>query len=219
MPVLLIAAHGTRSAAGLATTHELLDAVRAARASLTVELCFLDVLSPSLREALDDLPGQDVVIVPLLLSAGYHVTTDIPKVVADRPTVRVGRHLGPDPLVLQAVAERLAEVSDGTGTTLLAAVGSSRASARQEVRRAAELLAARLGRDVEVLPLDGHLRAALAAHPAPVAVASYLLAEGDFVDKLRAAADGIAVVAEPIRDHPALVTVVLSRYDDAVTGA
>ena len=141
------------------------------------------------------------------------------KVVAARPSVRVGRHLVPDPLVLEAVAERLREVSDGSGTTLLAAVGSSRESARQEVERAAALLAARLGRDVEVLALDGDLRAALAAFPAPVAVASYLLAEGDFLDKLRDAAHGVAVVAEPIRNHPALVRLVLARYDDAVTGA
>jgi sirohydrochlorin ferrochelatase len=216
MPVLLLAAHGTRSPAGLATTRRLLDAVRAARPSLTVELCFLDVLSPSLREALDRLQGQDVVIVPLLLSAGYHVTTDIPKIVADRPSVRVARHLGPDPLVVAAVADRLAEASDGSATTLLAAVGSSRESARQEVSTAAKLLAARLGRDVDVLTLDGDPRAALTAHPAPVAVASYLLAEGDFLEKVRTAASGVAVVAEPIGTHPALVRLVLSRFDDAV---
>jgi sirohydrochlorin ferrochelatase len=219
MPVLLIAAHGTRSTAGLATTSRLVDAVRATRPSLPVELCFLDVLGPSLREALDRLGARDVVVVPLLLSAGYHVTTDIPRVVAGRPSVRVARHLGPDPLVIEAVADRLAEVSDGSASAVLAAVGSSRESARDEVRTGAAQLAARIGRPVAVLPLEDEVRAVLTSLPPPVAVATYLLAEGDFLDKVRAAANGIAAVAEPIDGHPALVRLVLSRYDDAVRGS
>jgi sirohydrochlorin ferrochelatase len=217
MPVLLLAAHGTRSAAGQATISRLVDAVRIARPSLRVGLCFLDVLAPSLRDALDRLGPQDVVLVPLLLSAGYHVTTDIPQIVAGRAAVRVTRHLGPDPLVLEAVADRLAEVSDGSGATLLAAVGSSRESARQEVRTAASLLAARIGRAVQPLSLDEDVRAGLRAQRAPVAVASYLLAEGDFLDKVRTAAAGIAAVAGPIDAHPALVRLVLARYDEAVS--
>jgi sirohydrochlorin ferrochelatase len=219
MPVLLIAAHGTRSPAGLATTRRLTDAVRAARPALSVELCFLDVLTPSLEDALDALVGQQVVVVPLLLSPGYHVLTDIPRVVSGRASVRVARHLGPDPLVLEAVAQRLAELPAGPATTLLAAVGSSQGSARREVETAASRLGARLGRGVQVLPLDGDLRSTLRARPAPVAVATYLLAEGLFLDKLRSAAEGVAAVAEPIGTHPALVELVLARFDEAVTAS
>jgi sirohydrochlorin ferrochelatase len=219
MPVLLLAAHGTRSAVGLATTARLVDAVRAARPTLTVDLCFLDVLSPTLGEALGRLAGSDVVVVPLLLSAGYHVTTDIPRTVAGRPSVRVARHLGPDPLVVEAVADRLAEVLDGASTVVLAAVGSSRESARHEVRTAASRLSARLGAEVSLLPLDGDVRAALAARPGPVAIATYLLAEGDFLDKVLEASRGVAVVADPIDSHPALVRLVLSRYDEAAGGS
>jgi sirohydrochlorin ferrochelatase len=217
MPVLLLAAHGTRSAAGRATTERLVEAVRAARPSLTVDLCFLDVLSPTLSDALDRLAPAQVVVVPLLLSAGYHVSTDIPRTVAGRPSVRVARHLGPDPLIVEAVADRLAEVSDGAWTVLLAAVGSSRESARQEVRTAASRLSARLGVEVLPLPLDGDVGAALAARPGPVAIATYLLAEGDFLDKVREASPGVAVVADPIDSHPALVRLVLARYDEAVS--
>src|SRR4051794_1202101 len=103
---LLIAAHGTASLAGLATTRSLVDAVAAARPGLQVELCFLDVCSPRLADALDQLDG-DVIVVPLLLSAGYHVSTDIPRVVSGRDSVSVARHLGPDPLIIEAVADRL----------------------------------------------------------------------------------------------------------------
>ena len=84
---LLVAAHGTRSAAGTATTRALVEAIAAQRPSVRVELCFLDVASPSLAEALDTLADVDVVIVPLLLSAGYHVRTDIPAVIAGRDRV------------------------------------------------------------------------------------------------------------------------------------
>ncbi|MGH8862349.1 MAG: sirohydrochlorin chelatase [Jatrophihabitantaceae bacterium] len=212
---LLLAAHGTRSAAGAATTAALTAAVAAVRPSVAVTACFLDVASPSLRAALDALDGAPVVVVPLLLSAGYHVTSDIPAVAAGRPGVRVARHLGPDQAIVDAVAARLADVDAGAGeTVLLAAIASSRSSARAEVDSAAALLSARLSRPVTVLPLSGALD--LSGFAAPLAVAVYLLAEGGFLDGLRAAVAGRGVVAEPIGVHPALVSLVWSRYDEAV---
>src|SRR5438874_12620737 len=71
-PALLAALHGTRSAAGLATARALISLVAAARPDLDVDLAFLDVASPSLAERLGATTGP-VVIVPVLLSAGYHV--------------------------------------------------------------------------------------------------------------------------------------------------
>ena len=53
---LLVVAHGTASPAGSATTARLLDAIRAARPSVPVELCFLDVASPALASSLDERP-------------------------------------------------------------------------------------------------------------------------------------------------------------------
>jgi sirohydrochlorin ferrochelatase len=216
---LLVAAHGTRSAAGSATTHALMTALAAHRPDVPVALCFLDVATPSLAQQLDSLAGQPVVVVPLLLSAGYHVRTDIPAVVAGRTGVRVARHLGPDPAVVDAVADRLSVAGTDAGThaatTLLAAIASSRSSARAEVDQAAALLAERLHRPVTVLPLIGDLADALAAFPGSLAIATYLLAEGDFLTALRAAVDGRGVVADPIGVHPALVSLVWSRYDAA----
>jgi sirohydrochlorin ferrochelatase len=214
---LLVAAHGTRSVAGLATTQALVAAIAADRPSVAVSLCFLDVASPSLAEALDTLGDEPVVVVPLLLSAGYHVLTDIPAIVADRPSVQATDHLGPDPLIIAAVAERLAQArSAERASTVLAAIASSQASARDEVSRAAALLSEQLGRDVAVLPLAGDMTAAIEALPAPLDVAVYLLAEGGFLSSLRAAVDGRGVVAAPIGVHPALVSLVWSRYDAAL---
>jgi sirohydrochlorin ferrochelatase len=214
---LLVAAHGTRSADGLATTRALVDAIAAERPSVLVALCFLDVASPSLADALDALGSSSVVVVPLLLSAGYHVLTDIPAVVAGRSSVRVAAHLGPDPLIVSAVADRLVEAGSSVrASTVLAAIASSQSSARDEVSTAAALLSEQLGREVSVLPLSGDMTPAIAALPDPIAVAVYLLAEGGFLSSLRTAMVGRGLVAEPIGVHPALVSLVWSRYDAAV---
>lgn len=224
-PRLLIAAHGTESPAGSATTAALAAAVAAARPGLQVDLCFLDVVGPSLAQALGELRGRTVV-VPLLLSTGYHVQSDIPAVVSASgraDDVAVARHLGPHPLLVDALAERLAAARGDTvaGSTVLVGIGSSRSQARGELDECARQLAARLGRDVPVLTMLDDLAAAFGALPAPVEVASYLLADGHFLDKLRTAATtvpGVAAVAEPLGTHPALVALVLERYD-AVKGS
>jgi sirohydrochlorin ferrochelatase len=209
---LLLAAHGTRSTAGSATIAALAEAVAAARPDVPVSLCFLDVAEPSLASALDRLSGRSVVVVPLLLSAGYHVTTDIPAVVAGRHDVRVARHLGPDPAVINALTDRLAAAGGTDGPILLAAIASSRSSARTEVEHAAEALSKRLGDPVRVLGLGAER---LPARSAPYRVATYLLAEGGFLDQLRADAAGSGVVADPIGVHPAVVSLTWTRYDEA----
>ena len=107
-PRLIAAAHGTKSAAGLATLAELADLIRRARPASRSTLCYLDVLEPSLRSRAGRRSGPSVV-VPMLLSTGYHVAHDIPSVTAGRPEVRVADRLGPDPLLSSALVDRLAE--------------------------------------------------------------------------------------------------------------
>jgi sirohydrochlorin ferrochelatase len=216
-PTLLVAAHGTASPAGSATTAALVVAIAAARPDVPVSLCFLDVAEPRLVDALAAHPGPTVV-VPFLLSAGFHVLTDIPAVVAGHSDVLVARHLGPDPLVVDALVARLAEVRgpDPVATTVLVAAGSSNPAAATDVAGTARQLRERLGRPVSVLTLDDGVRAALGGVTRPVEVATYLLAEGQFVDNLRAAADGLATVSDPIGVHPALVALVLARYDEVL---
>ncbi len=213
---LLVAAHGTRSERGSATTRDLVDAVAATRPDVPVAVCFLDVAAPSLPDALASLSDVDVVVVPLLLSAGYHVETDIPSAVLGYPRVRVAAHLGPDPAIVAAVAERLESARGDAvaATTALAAIASSRAGARAEVATAAALLASRLGRPVEVLALSADPALDLAALRGPVEVATYLLADGGFLDALRAA--GPVVVGDPIGVHSALVGLIWARYDAAL---
>jgi sirohydrochlorin ferrochelatase len=209
-PRLLLVAHGTASAEGSATTARLVEAVRAARATDTVDLCFLDVAQPRLPDALDMRP---TVLVPLLLSTGYHVQSDIPATVAEFPAVRVARHLGPDALLVDALVDRLGAVPPG-GSVVLVGAGSSRPEAAAELAETGRLLGVRLARGVPVLSLGADVRAALEDLPGPVRVATYLLAEGQFVTSLRRAVQGLGTVAPPLGEHPALVKLVWRRYDE-----
>jgi len=213
-PRLLLVAHGTASAAGSATSARLMAAVRTARPSIDVDLCFLDVVDPRLPDVLDDRP---TVLVPVLLSTGYHVQTDIPAAVAPYPATRVARHLGPDDRLVTVLLDRLGPIPPAVRVTLVGA-GSSRPEARAELDETGRRLATRLGRDVPVLTMADDLRTAFAAL-APVHVATYLLAEGQFVDTLRAAADGLGGVAPPLGVHPELVQLVWDRYDRSLDSA
>jgi sirohydrochlorin ferrochelatase len=129
--------------------------------------------------------------------------------------VRVARHLGPDPLLAEALVDRLPPTPDG-GTVALVAAGSSRPAAAADLAGMARLLSDRIGLPVEALTLAGDVRAGLAGLPQPLRVATYLLTEGQFVTSVQAAAEGLAPVAEPLGVHPALVRLVWQRYDEAM---
>ncbi len=216
---LLAVAHGTASTDGSAVTAELAAAVAAVRPDVRVDLCFLDVVHPRLADALDAAPGVPTVVVPLLLSTGYHVRSDIPDAVSGRTdVVAVARHLGPHPLLVDALIDRLREAgADPAATTVLVGSGSSRPEARAELLEVCAQLGARLGRSVELRTMADDLASAIADNGGPVTAVSYFVAEGRFATTLReAAAGGEAVVTAPIGVHPALVQLVWTRYDEAL---
>lgn len=253
---LVAAAHGTRDGAGLAATAELLDLVRALRPGLRVEVGYVDVAEPLLSETLGRLSGE-VVVVPLLLGAGYHVRRDIPAALAAAPQVsaRVAAALGPDPRLADILLDRLTDAGalgtlgtpEALGTSgarrpqpvdkrvekveivdnsvcdaiVLAAAGSTDASANADTARMAELLADLTGRTVVPSYLCAGsptpqaavdaLRASGADH---IALAGYLLGPGHFARK--AAAAGATTTTAPLGAHPTLARLVLERYDAAV---
>ena len=197
---------------------ELADLLRAARPECDVDLCYLDVVAPSLRSAIDGRPGPSVV-VPMLLSTGYHVTQDIPTVTYGRQEVRVADRLGPHPLLTSALVDRLTAAGGaGADQIALVASGSSHPGAAVDLARAAGDLAERLQRTVTPVTLDADpaRRIAALSRNGTVAVAVYLLAEGLFADQIRAAAPGRPVGA-PIGAHPAVVELVWRRYDEAAS--
>jgi sirohydrochlorin ferrochelatase len=230
-PTLLAVAHGTRSAVGISTIRLLVEQVRATRPDLEVEVAFLDVLQPDLSAALA-VARRPTVVVPLLLSTGFHVITDIPAVVrqANRATeITIADYLGPHPLVIDAVIDRLAEAGLDqvpASSVVLAATGSSRPEAATDLAAAAEALSVRLGKPVRPLMLTtGDLETAVATLgdgatvDVDVDVANYLLAQGAFNDALnrRATAAGVRTVAAPLGAHPAVIQLIGKRYDIAAS--
>ena len=229
-PALLAVAHGSRDPRAAATVRALAAQVERLAPVLDVQIGFVQHGQPSLAGALD-AAGPDVVIVPLLLSAGYHLTTDIEgaatavdtAITAAGASPAVAGPLGPDELLVTALAARLAEAGVPSGTpVVLAAAGSADPAAAAGVRAQAGLLAAELGTSVtaafaatgkpEVADAVTRLRAATRG---PVAVASYLLAPGVFQDRL--AGSRADWVTEPLGDHPAVAALIIDRYRTART--
>jgi sirohydrochlorin ferrochelatase len=116
------------------------------------------------------------------------------------------------------VAQRLVESGWRTGdSVILAAAGTSDPTAMTDLRAAATVLSAMTGARVELgfaatgSPRIGDAVAAMRDRGAGrVFVASYLLAEGLFQDRLRAS--GADVVTEPLGLHPSTVRFVASRF-------
>jgi sirohydrochlorin ferrochelatase len=216
----MLVAHGTAAPSGLATVEALVARLRTARPDLTVRLGYLDVARPRLAEVLRDCHG-DAVVVPLLLSTGYHVRHDIPAILAACPRLRprLAGPLGPDPLLAVALADRLREAGWRGGPVLLAAAGSRDPTTAHQVTTMAALLGERIG--AAVTTAYAHTGAAdmidvetaVRHHDPTPTVATYLLADGYFARRIAAAG---APAAAPIGVHPAVVSLVLRRYRQAL---
>ncbi|TQM30959.1 sirohydrochlorin chelatase [Nocardia bhagyanarayanae] len=244
-PALVLVAHGTRSTRGVEMIAALAEAVSRELGAVSetvaaisgrgdrtdapvVRTAFVDVLGPSPSEVLRDLNAAaesvPAVVVPAFLASGYHVYQDVPREVAEsgHDAVAVTAAMGPDPALARIMAMRLRAAGWRRGDAVVfAAAGSSDARARQDVRRAAAMLAEHLGAPVRIgyvatgAPRVPEVVADLRASGARrVFVASYLLAHGLFQQRLHdAGADG---VAEPIGVHPAVVRLIADRYRAAV---
>jgi sirohydrochlorin ferrochelatase len=213
--------------------------VEAVDAALDVPVlgCHVDVEQPDVPTALAAAAGvaDRAAIVPLLLSAGYHVFVDLAESAAEAPLpTTVTAALGPDTRLVEVLAQRLAEAGlRASDAVVLAAAGSSDDRAVADCRTMGELLATRLGRPVTV----GFISAAAPALPravslareanpaARVVVATYLLAPGYFASLAEQA--GADVVTLPLLTADStpgeLVEVVLERAcqaaPDAITTA
>jgi len=223
-PVLVGCSHGTDSVPGRAAIASILEDVALARPGLDVREAFVDVQQPEVDAVVAGAVGSaPAVVVPLLLSVGFHVKVDIHGAV-DRPGAAAARPLGPDPLLVEILADRLSAAGLAPDdAVVLAAAGSTDPEAADAVRVVVAALAAHLGRPVTVgYGAGAHPRVAQAVAAARaelgpggrVVVASYLLAPGFFLDRVLEA--GADVVTDALAPDPRLATIVLDRYD-AVT--
>lgn len=205
-PALVLCSHGTADPSGQAAVSALVAAVRARTGAEVLET-WVDVQQPQVGEVVSDAVAQGfspVTVVPLLLSAGYHVHVDIARAAAAHD-VRTAGALGPDPRLADLVALRLGEAGASAGdAVVLAAAGSSDERAVADVATVVEALGTRW---------DGPVRAGYGSKASPsvpeavaaaraqqpgrrVVVAGYLLAPGFFHDRLAAA--GADLVTDPL---------------------
>ncbi|MGW3325797.1 sirohydrochlorin chelatase [Streptomyces virginiae] len=225
-PTLVAVAHGSRDPRALHTARALLERVRELRPRLDVRLGHIELTAPLLDDTLGELSGS-AVLVPLLFGRGYHVKRDLPAAAAraGHLLTRVAAPLGPHPLLVEALYERLLETGWAPApgaAVVLAAAGSRDPDSAADTRRTAALLSERLG-GVPVTPAYASaaapsapeaVRALAARGHHRIAVASYFAAPGRFAGQAAAAAPGPA--AAPLGDHPALARLVLHRYDEAL---
>ncbi len=229
---LIAVAHGTRAPEGPVVLAALLDRVRLLLPGVDVRVAYVDVIGPTLSSVLASVPdGERAVVVPMFLASGYHVRVDVPSAVAeDGGRAIVTPALGPDAAVVAAVEARLRSAVDAGGAAgalpsavVLAAAGSSDASALAEVDVAASLLSSAVGRPVQPAyvttaspSVPDAVSSLRAAGHQTVAVASYLLAPGLFQERLSTA--GADLVAPPIGPHPLVAQLIADRYRAALDG-
>jgi sirohydrochlorin ferrochelatase len=204
-PTLLAVAHGTRSASGRRQIRDLAATIARRRPDLDVRLSYVDVQRPRVAEVVAGM--HDAVVVPLLLSAGYHVRVDIAEAVAGTG-IPVARTLGPDQVLLESLTRNL----PGADAVVLAAAGSAdpswRASIHQMAARVGAHVAYASGSDPKVADVVADLRRRGARR---VAIAAYLLADGLFYRTLRRA--GGDFVTPPLCLDPAVAGLALCRYE------
>jgi sirohydrochlorin ferrochelatase len=224
-PALVAISHGTSSPVGQAAVASLVAAVAESRGALAVSGGFVDVQQPDVEASLGSLDtGAPAVVVPLLLSAGYHVHVDLRDelAAADRPTT-LAAALGPDDRLVAVLHRRLLESGLRAGDgVVLACAGSSDARAVADCHDMGARLSAALGITVRV----GFISAASPrvhdavelerASSARVVVATYLLAPGYFTDLAHAAGADVAtapLLAAGEAPPSELVELVVDRYE------
>lgn len=222
----VLVAHGTRKPGGVAMVEDLARRVGDVL-DREVQVAFVDVLGPNPTEVLNRLPQhRPAVVVPAFLAGGYHVRADVPAHVeaSTHPDVTVTRPLGPCAETVRVLADRLFESGwRPNDSVILAAAGTSDRGAQSDLRQTAAMLSALIGDRVELgyaatgAPTVADAVAAARARSdrrlrggGRIAVASYLLADGLFQDRLRTS--GADIVSDPLGTHPGMVRLIANRF-------
>jgi sirohydrochlorin cobaltochelatase len=247
--VILLVGHGSREQPG---NDEFLAFCEAARPHLgpeRIETCFIELAEPLVPESLDRcvaLGARRVVVLPVILLAAGHVKVELPheldEAKARHPGVEFlyGRNIGLDPLVIDVMRQRLAEVESAIAwppeetAVLVVGRGSSDPDANSELFKLARLLwesrrypwaeVCFIGVTGPSLPEGLDRCRALGARR--VLVVPYFLFTGvliprihRLVDEFTAAHPGFeARVTDYLNGHPSLFRVLRERKREAVRG-
>jgi uroporphyrin-III C-methyltransferase/precorrin-2 dehydrogenase/sirohydrochlorin ferrochelatase len=223
-PSLVLLAHGSPDPRHAKGVERVAEQVRR-RWPGQVHAAYLDHHPPSATDVARRLGGG--VVVPLLLTAAYHVKTDVPEAAAAMDAVGRGRYavagaLGPDPALFTAAEELLVrggyEAGPTTGVVLYAGGSSDReaigAIATAVTGRPTWAVAALAGGE-EIGPVAERLRADGAER---VLVVTYMVAEGVLRDRMVTHAEkaGAEVVPGTLGETDALADLVVHRAREAL---
>lgn len=216
---IALCAHGTRDVAGRRIIGSLTASVRAALPHDRVDLVFVDVQPPALEDAATRM-ARDAVVVPVLLSRGYHVLHDMPTALGERPDVIVTSPLGPSEVLARLQIRRLREAGARDGDAVVVAVaGSSRDEGAEDAALQTELVARLWNGPVSLgycSARNPRVRVAVDAARSTaerVVVSSYLLAPGFFQNIINDA--GADLVAAPLGADTEVLETVLERVREA----
>jgi sirohydrochlorin cobaltochelatase len=249
-PALLIAGHGTRDPEGVtgftALTKRLTALAGTGGERLDVAGGFIELSAPPLRDAVSALVDQGhrrVVAVPLMLSAAGHSKGDVPAALARETarhpglTVRYGRPLGPHPILLNLLAERISAVAHDVGgpyAVLVVGRGSTDPDANADVCKDARMLWEGRGYEFTDTAFVSLARPSVAdglercrrLGARTIVVARYFLFPGVLPDRVAAQAAGYARAhpglnircADVLGDCDEIAGLVAERYREALDG-
>lgn len=227
MTTLIACSHGTGDAKGQEAVRTLIADVRQLLPDVKVVAAVVDVEQPQLDEVLaQEVVLDDVVVVPLLLSVGYHTAVDISRAVQAHANARQTAPLGVHPLITEVLVARLtAVVAEGWSAgdhVVLAAAGSSNPAAEHDVQFVAQQLRARIPAPVTIgfasasTPrVEEAVSSARAAGATRVIVASHVLAPGFFARLIRAS--GADIVTDTLAPDRRIAQVVADRFRAATS--
>jgi sirohydrochlorin ferrochelatase len=247
-PILIACSHGTNDAEGQLVIRGIVDELRMLRPGLDVREAFVDVQSPALPAVVSGLPeGAEAIIVPLLLSTGFHVRVDIAEASAIRPGVRAANPLGPDPRLAAILKDRLdsldacheigvgaragapaATAVPSAARVVVASAGSTDPAAAVAVEAVVAMLRAfRPGEITVGFGAGAHPRVPAAVHSARefgsghgVASSRVTIASYLLAPGFfydRLAEAGADQVSAPLAPDPRIAAIALDRYDEAVS--
>lgn len=222
MTTLIACSHGTDSPEGRSTVTEIVDLVRARLPETRVVQAYVDVQEPTVHDVVErESRDDEVVVVPLLLSAGFHTAVDITEAVSPHANARQTEPLGTHPLIMELLLSRILETLDGGWKdgdhVVLAAAGSRNPAAAVDIARTAEGLARLVPVPLTVgyaSAIDPRISAAVAdarhAGARRVIAASHVLAPGFFAGLVERA--GAEITSAPLGADARVADVIVDRF-------